>query len=332
VTRQVLLLNAYAANQAGRLRANLTTPWDVQTVIESDADDIRARALREAEAIVTSRFSASMPATPRVRLLQAPTAGFDRIDLAAVPKDCVVCNVHEHESAIAEYVFAAMLHWVIDLTDLDRRFRAGDWTGGVAKPGHMHREIGGRTLGIIGFGRIGKEVARRAKAFGMQVVAVTRRPRAYAHLDKLSSIEALDGFLPQCDFLLVACPLDESTRGLIDARRLATMKRDALLINVSRAAIVDEAALYAALSEGRLGGAILDVWYAYPSVEAPNAKPSRFPFERLENVIMTPHVSGWTEETVDRRWRFIAANLDRLARGERLKNVVSENGGLSGSV
>jgi phosphoglycerate dehydrogenase-like enzyme len=326
VSRLVVLLNAYAANQAGRLRANLTTQWDVHTVVESDAENARARALHAAEAIVTSRFSAPVPVTPRLRLLQTPTAGFDRIELAAVPKDCVVCNVHEHESAIAEYVFAAMLQWVIRLTDLDRLFRAGDWTGGVAKSGHVHREIGGRTLGIIGYGRIGKEVARRAKAFGMQVVAATRSPREGDHVDKLTSMESLDALLPQCDFVLVACSLNKGTRGLIDARRLALLKGEAVLINVSRAAIVDEAALFAALKEGRIGGAILDVWYSYPSVDEPDAKPSRFPFERLDNVIMTPHASGWTEEAVDRRWRFIASNLDRLARGEKLENVIIEHG------
>jgi phosphoglycerate dehydrogenase-like enzyme len=267
-----------------------------------------------------------MPPTPKLRLLQTPTAGFDRVELAAVPKNCVVCNVHEHQSAIAEYVFAAMLQWGIRLADLDRRFRAGDWTGGVAKPGHMHREIGGRTLGIIGYGRIGKEVARLAKAFGMRVVAATRSPRDGENLDELTSIENLDALLPQCDFVLVACVLNEGTRGLIDARRLAALKREAVLINISRAAVVDEDALYTVLSEGRIGGAILDVWYSYPSIEAPDAKPSRFPFERLGNVIITPHASGWTEETVQRRWRFIAANLDRLARGERPWNVVVEHG------
>jgi len=324
--RKVLLLNAYAANQADRLRANLTTQWDIGTVIETDADEVRASALSEAEAVVTSRFNAAMPPTPKLRLLQTPTAGFDRIELAAVPKDCVVCNVHEHQSAIAEYVFAAMLQWVIRLTDLDSGFRAGDWTGGVSRPGHMHREIGGRTLGIIGYGRIGREVALRAKAFGMRVVAATRSPRDRENLDELRSIQHLDALLPQCDFVLVACALNEGTRGLIDARRLGALKHDAVLINVSRAAIVDEDGLYAALSEGRIGGAILDVWYSYPSVEAPHARPSRFPFEQLGNVIITPHASGWTLETVDRRWRFIAANLDRLARGERPWNVVIEHG------
>ena len=108
------------------------------------------------------------------------------------------------------------------------------------------------------------------------------------------------------------------------------MRPEAVLINVSRAAIVEEAGLYEALRARRIGGAILDVWYAYPTPDAPDAAPSRFPFQALDNVLMTPHASAWTREMVGRRWRFIAANLDRLARGEPVQNVVIEGGRMVG--
>jgi phosphoglycerate dehydrogenase-like enzyme len=108
----------------------------------------------------------------------------------------------------------------------------------------------------------------------------------------------------------------------MDARRLALMKRGALLINVARAAIVDEDALYAALKDGHLGGAALDVWWQYPTPAEPDRRPSRRPFHELPNVLITPHSSSSTEATADRRWSVVAANLDRFARGETLENIV----------
>jgi phosphoglycerate dehydrogenase-like enzyme len=117
-------------------------------------------------------------------------------------------------------------------------------------------------------------------------------------------------------------PLNDETRGLIDARRLALCKAELVIINVARAAVLDEEALYTALRERRIAGAVLDVWYSYPTGDHPAARPSRFPFHELSNVIMTPHCSAWTDGLIERRWGFIAANLDRLARGEPLQNVV----------
>jgi phosphoglycerate dehydrogenase-like enzyme len=116
--------------------------------------------------------------------------------------------------------------------------------------------------------------------------------------------------------------LAPETKGLIDARRLALMKPGALLINVARAAIADEDALYAALKDGHLGGAALDVWWQYPTQAEPDRRPSRRPFHELPNVLITPHSSSSTEATADRRWSAVAGNLDRFARGEKLENIV----------
>ncbi|MBV9523408.1 MAG: hypothetical protein JO010_11475, partial [Alphaproteobacteria bacterium] len=132
----------------------------------------------------------------------------------------------------------------------------------------------------------------------------------------------LDQILPECDFLLVACPLDAATRGLLDGPRLALCRRSAVLINVARAEIVDEDALYAALRDGVIAGAALDVWYSYPTAKEPHARPSRHPFQELPNVIMTPHCAAWTEGLFERRWSFIAGNLDRFASGMPLRNIV----------
>jgi phosphoglycerate dehydrogenase-like enzyme len=131
--------------------------------------------------------------------------------------------------------------------------------------------------------------------------------------------------LPQCDTVLIACGLGPETRGLLDARRLALLKPGALLINVARAAIVDEDALYNALRDGHLGGAALDVWWQYPTAAEPERRPSRRPFHELPNVLITPHSSSSSDATAERRWGVVAANLDRFARGEPLENIVLQS-------
>jgi phosphoglycerate dehydrogenase-like enzyme len=130
--------------------------------------------------------------------------------------------------------------------------------------------------------------------------------------------------LPRCDTVLIAAGLGPETCGLIDARRLLLMKSIALLINIGRAAIVDEEALYKALVDTRIGGAALDVWWQHCDPARPDRRPSRFPFHKVPHVIMTPHCSGFTEGTADRRWGALASNLDRYLRGEPLINVVMQ--------
>ncbi|SDR35422.1 Phosphoglycerate dehydrogenase [Rhizobiales bacterium GAS113] len=319
----VLLLNAYAANHAERLRQALTTPWVVHTVREEEAGAKLEAALRDADALVSTRYGSTLPPAPKLKLIQIPVAGHDRLDPVTIPPDCVVCNVHEHETGISEYVMLAMLDWNVRLSHLDASFRAGDWTGGVAVAGHTHGELSGKKLGIIGFGRIGQALARRAKAFDMRVSAVTRASRPSAQpLDELAAMEHLDTLMAQSDFIVVTCPLNEETRGLIDARRLRLCKPSAVIVNVARAQVIEEEALYKALHGRVIAGAVLDVWYSYPTPADQAARPSRFPFHELPNLIMTPHCSAWTDGLIERRWRFIAGNLDRFARNEELRNVV----------
>jgi len=256
-------------------------------------------------------------------LLQSVAAGLDQIDLAAVPRGVTVCNVFGHEPAIAEYVIMTMLVLTHRLFDSVTAFRAGSWRASQMAGGSPHGEVLGRTMGIVGYGRIGREVARRAQGLGCRIVAANRSPVAEpAPAEQIFSFAELDQMLPQCGTLVIACALAPETEGLIDARRLALMEPGALLINIARAPIVDEDALYAALQNGVLGGAALDVWWQYLSPAEPGRRPSRRPFHELPNVLMTPHCSGFTDGTVERRWGTVAANLDRFARGEPLENIV----------
>jgi phosphoglycerate dehydrogenase-like enzyme len=233
-----------------------------------------------------------------------------------------VCNCFEHEIGIAEYVLATMLEWSIGIRRLDDKFRQGSWAGSYLL-GPRHGEVFGKAVGILGYGHIGREVARRARAFGMRVTCCTRTPRPDDLADEVLGRDRLPDVLASSDFVVVALPLTDDTRGLLNEAALASMRPSAVLINVARGAIVDEEALYTALKERRIAGAILDVWYRYPPRRRPEPTwPSAFPFHDLDNVLMTPHASGWTDGLLVRRNRAMATNLNRLARGEPLLNVV----------
>jgi phosphoglycerate dehydrogenase-like enzyme len=298
----------------------LDTSWDI---VVADSDDLRAfeRALDGADALITMTWRGRVPRAPNLRLLQTPGAGTDAIDTALLSPRTAVCNCFEHEIGIAEYVLGAMLEWVIGLRRMDASFRQGDWTGSYLC-GPVHGELYGKTLVILGYGRIGRETAQRALAFGMAVRACSRTARADALAGQVAGMDKLPELLPAADFVLVTLPLDDTTRGLISADALARMKGSAVIINVSRGPVIDEHALYDALRDRRIGGAIIDVWYGYPAQGERRAAPARLPFHELDNILMTPHASAWTDGLLPRRNRAMAENLNRLARGEPLLNVV----------
>src|SRR5436190_10522842 len=321
---KTLFLGGLAARVAPRILGKMTERLD-DTAILAELTDMQRLipALAEAEIVVGHIWRADFPEAPRLRLLQAATAGIDMIDIASLPRGISVCNIYGHEPAIAEYAVMTMLALTHRLLETVTAFRGGSWAAHQPAGGAPHGEIFGKTLGILGYGRIGREVARRAVAFGCKVIAANRSPVAdKGDAWEIYPLAELDRMLPQCDVVLIAAGLGPETRGLIDARRLALMKPTALLINIGRAAIVEEEALYHALSGNRLGGAALDVWWQHWSPEHPDRRPSWFPFHELSNVLMTPHCSGFTEGTADRRWGDLAANLDRFVRGEDLNNVV----------
>lgn len=321
---KALFLGHFAAAVAPRVLAKVKTSLETSILDdERDAEHL-APLLAQAEVVVGHIWRAGFPPAPRLRLLQSVAAGLDLITTEAVPRGVTICNVFGHEPAIAEYVIMTMLVLTHRLFEAVTAFRAGSW---VASPqfggGSPHGEVLGRTIGIIGYGRIGREVAQRAEGLKCRVLAANRSPVAHpAPAETVFPLAELDAMLPLCDTVLISCGLAPETKGLIDARRLALMKPGALLINVARAAIVEEDALYVSLKDGHLGGAALDVWWQYPTQAEPDRRPSRRSFWELPNVLITPHSSSSTETTADRRWSAVAANLDRFARGEKLENIV----------
>jgi phosphoglycerate dehydrogenase-like enzyme len=321
---RVAFAGTFAVRLEEPVRARLDIPCDL---IAGDEGGIASR-LADVDVLVTLAFTPAMGAAARrLKLVQVPGAGLDRIDRTALPAGARLANAYGHETGIAEYVVGAMLALSRNFCRVDGRLRRGDWESQwslSAPPPAPSPELAGKTLGILGYGRIGRALARRARAFDMRVMA-TRRAVERSDADGLALLggpDALDHVLGHADYLAIALSLDASTRGLIGRRELALLKPGAVLVNVARAEIIDEEALYQALAQGRLGGAALDVWYRYP-VSADPTLPAHQPFHELSNVLMTPHVSGWTEGMLAARAEVIAENIRRTARGEAPLNLVA---------
>ena len=214
-----------------------------------------------------------------------------------------------------------------DLFKSDRTFRAGSWEMWPGRHG-SYRELMGRTFGIVGFGAIGRRVARLAQAYEMPVIAAGRADTAEGELYGANYIggekQAREYVLSEADFVLISTPLGPATHGLIGAHELGLMKPTAYIINPARGHIIDESALYNALKNRSIAGAAIDTWYQYPETATEAPRPSDHPFWELDNIIMVPHHSGATIGTATRRAQTVAQNLDRLTRGEPLINIVNE--------
>jgi len=318
---KVAFAGVFAGQVADRVRARLRVPCEVAL---ADDREILGR-LGEVDVLVTMAFTREMAAAaPRLRLVQVPGAGLDRIDRTALAPGTALANAYGHDVGIAEYVIGAMLAMSRSFCRIDADLRRGRWDSvWSGAPVPLWSELAGKTLGILGYGRIGQAVARRALAFDMDVLAIRRdvsRPDPHG-LAFLRGPGALDEVLGRADYLALTLALTPETRGLIGARELARMRPTAMLINVARGEVVAEDALYDALDRGVIAGAALDVWYRYPSGDAPT-HPGHRPFHTLPNVLMTPHVSGWTEGMMDARAGVIAENIHRSARGEPPVNLV----------
>ena len=320
---KVAFAGPFAVQLAAPVQDHLTTAC---TVITEPEEAAVTPHLADLDVLVSMGFTQAMATeAQRLRLLQVPGAGLDRVDRSVLPSTAHLANVYGHEAGIAEHVIGAMIALTRSFARIDARLRQGQWESqfAVATPPPLWPELAGKTLGILGFGHIGQAIAHRAAAFDMQVCAIRQRVPAEtpAGLMFVGGPERLDELMQRSDVIVITLPLSDATRNLIDARRLGLMQQSAVLINVARAEICEEVALYEALASHAIAGAALDVWYRYPTAAGAQL-PATQPFHELENVLMTPHSSGWTEGMLKARAKFIASNIDRLALGEPLLNLV----------
>jgi phosphoglycerate dehydrogenase-like enzyme len=282
-------------------------------------------AYAAADVVVGIRYDNTFPHAERLALFHVPGAGYDQVQLDALPPQTVVCNCFGHEPAIAEYVMAALLARHVPLADADARLRKQDWKYWAGAPDRVHDEMSGKTIGLLGFGHIAQAIATRAKAFGLRVQVANRSAVAPSMLvDGYFRLDDLQRFWPTADFIVVSVPLTAQTAGIVGAAAFAAMKRSAVVVNVGRGPTIDEQALFDALSSQRIAGAIIDTWYQYPSPAQAAVLPSKLPFHTLPNIVMTPHMSGWTRGTIERRQRTIAGNIAKRFAGIACENLVRD--------
>jgi phosphoglycerate dehydrogenase-like enzyme len=234
-------------------------------------------------------------------------------------------NLHHNSEATAEMALALLFAAARMVVPLDRALRQRDWTRRYDGTGSLL--LYGKTVLVLGYGGIGQHVARVCQAMGMKILATRRNPDASSPPEIEAEVhppEALHDLLPRANVLAITLPQTSETEGLIGARELALLPESAILVNVGRGAIVEEEALYEALRSGHLHSAGLDVWYAYPEDEESrrDTAPSRFPFQELDNVVMSPHRGGDTMDIAPLRMAALADLLNAAARGEEIPNRV----------
>jgi phosphoglycerate dehydrogenase-like enzyme len=299
------------------LRVLTPPPEGVHLTVAWELADLLAAAPRADVLVVCSagrdRVEPVFRAAPRLAWIHCLMAGVDAMLFPAlVESEVPLTNAKgAYSRSLAEWVMGAVLFFAKDLRRLVRSQERGVWD--AFDPEWIYR----KTMGIIGYGDIGRAVAERARAFGMNVLAVRRRPASDPLCDEVVGPDRQRDVMARSDYVVVTLPLTPETRGAVGAEQIAALKRDAVFINIGRGPAVAEAPLIEALQNGRLRGAALDVFEQEPL-------PPGHPFYSLPNVLLSPHTAdrtpGWREDSM----RLFLDNLGRFRRGEPLANVVDK--------
>ncbi|HSP36096.1 MAG TPA: D-2-hydroxyacid dehydrogenase [Thermoanaerobaculia bacterium] len=276
-------------------------PGAATFVVVSDVEALRT-AIRDADVLVLApRYGEWIrdvwPDARKLRWIHSLGAGVEKLPFDILrDSDVVVTNARGvYAGALAEWVIGAMLYFA---KDFRRLTTAREW-----KPFHVER-LEGATLGIVGYGNIGEAIARRANAFGMRILTARRS-------------DPVDDLIAASDYVVLSTPLTPATHRLMNADRIARMKPSAVLVNISRGQVVDEAALIDALGAHRIRGAALDVFETEPL-------PPDSPLWTLDNVLLSPHSADRTTDSHERAIAVFRANLARFERGEPLENIVEK--------
>jgi phosphoglycerate dehydrogenase-like enzyme len=256
---------------------------------------------------------------PRLRWLHTPSAGVDGLLIPEVLERKIVLtnSAGAHAIPIAEFVLLCMLGHAKRASDLAALTPENGWAHGrTLQLGELYE----KTLLILGLGHIGQEIARRAAAFGMHVIGSRRRPAPIAGVERVVGEDAWRALLPEADYLVLATPLTSATKGMLDATAFAQMRPGAYLVNIARGEIIDTAALIAALEQGQLAGAALDVVPEEPL-------PPEHPLWRTPNVWITPHISASSPRTSERAIAIFLENVRRDLAGQPFINLVDLQAG-----
>lgn len=303
---------------AARLAALQAAHPSVEFLTPDEPADL-IRLIADADAFFGALRPEVYQAARKLRWVQSPSAGVEWIWQvpAIVDSPVVVTNARgAHATTIAEHTFALLLYFTRALRVFDRYQQESSWERSA---GYSHVEgLAGKTMGIVGLGRIGTAIAKRASAFEMTVIAVDAHP--VAHGPEVAELRGLDGLhdmLRRTDVLVISAPITPETRGMIGATELALLRPGSYIVAVSRGGIIDQDALVAALREDRFAGVGLDV-------TDPEPLPSDNPLWGFEKVLITPHISGGSKLTTENMWAIFSENIGRFTRGEDLTNVVDK--------
>ena len=324
---KVLVVRSYLSDWIAKQKDLL--PEDVELITpEKGTEEELVQLARDVDVIVCTRLSASVvKEAKKLKLIQKTGAGVDALPFGVISDDVFVANTSgANPVPLAEGAISLLLALARRVVQRNKLFPGIDRSRGT--------ELRGKKVGIIGLGHIGIEIAKRLQAFEMKILALKRRKsqdlQNLMKLDFLGDPEDLDYVLTESDFIVVIVPLTPATRGMIGEREIRLMKPTAYLINVARAAIVEEEALYSALKENRIAGAALDVWWSPhwwdPKWKPELNKPSKYPFWELPNLIATPHNIGYADFTKysENTVRIIAENIGNIANGKPPINQVDK--------
>lgn len=316
------------------LFGSISPRLELQVADGTDQAAIDQVAQHDLDAIIGRGLPGDRSQTPSLRWVQVLSAGVEHLDLDGPewPADVVLTNARGvYATPIAQYTLGAILR-IAERVDLRRDFQANARWSPESETALLGEQVRGRTLLIVGYGGIGREIARLAAAHGMRVLAVKANPAVRADdgyrvpgtgdpdgviPERIVGIDGLGDVAAEADYVSVTLPLTARTRGVVDRDALAALPSHAWLINTGRGPVIDEAALVEWLRERPAGGAVLDVFGEEPL-------PAASPFWRLANAVITPHVSGASSESLA---GLIAENLRRFVAGEPLINRVDPQRG-----
>ena len=301
---KVVIIGFFPDAAKDRILESFPSAWTVRIVMPDEAE----QELTDADVLIPEHIRIDddlLQKAPKLKLVQTG-AGYDNVDLCACTMHGVqVCNAAGvNANAVAEHVMAFILCWYKNIVKLDRFLKMDSDEGGLSYCG---AELAEKTIGLVGFGHVGKKVAEYCNAFHMNVLVCSRKPTGAAGIEQRD----LDSLVRDSDIVSLHVSLNESTRHMINADVLAKMKADAVLINTSRGGVIDEPQLLHVLEKGLIGGACLDVFEDEPL-------HLDHPFRSLENVILTPHTAGLPDGVKyhRKRYEFFVRNIERVMNNE----------------
>ncbi len=296
---------------------------DVNLIVSNDVTKVRESAA-QADVIVNGTsnpplLSAAIPPAHRAKWIHSLWTGVDNVlcpEIMASPLP-LTNGRGVFRRPLAEWTLGAMLYFAYNMRRMIRQQQAGVWEAFTTE------EIQGKTLGIVGYGGIGSTAAELARPFGMRIAALRRRPELFDRdklVDQNFAPAQINDLMAASDYVLLAAPLTDETRGMIGTAQIAAMKPTAVLINVGRGAVVDEPALIRALETGKIRGAALDVFAVEPL-------PVAHPFYKIENVLLSPHTADHVRDFIHLAVECFLENLRRFRANDPLLNVVDKHAG-----